>query len=85
MNNIFNKINFYSISNKYELNNNNSKTNKNTTNPKANKNKIICIKDLDINENTKRFSYRDKTYYLYTPKNQLKNSNIIPWRCIIYR
>lgn len=70
------------------LTNKNQSNNENINSDIVNDNKlehIICIKDLDINESTKNFIYRSKSFYLYTPIHQINNCKIISWRCTIYR
>lgn len=51
----------------------------------VNINPQYIINDLEIDENTKKFSYRGKNYYLYTPTSQLKDCNIVNLRCNLYR
>lgn len=72
------------------INNNDTNEGKLLENNNTNKGLIneyncrILLNDLNINENVKKFSYKNKDYYIYTPAKQ-RNGNIISWKCNIFR
>ena len=82
------KVNCNHISiNNEGIKSNNQKDNINNVNNNIIQNIInqkYILNDLKINVETKVFTYRNKDYYLYTPKKQ-RNCNKLTWKCKLYR
>ena len=91
-NGIKQNINFIKIKENNLININNNETNEvklleynNTNKGDINEyNYRTLLTDLNINENVKKFSYKNKDYYIYTPAKE-RNGNTISWKCNIFR